>query len=470
MARRVEELLALREGNAVDYKLDASSPKNIVKDFVAFGNSAGGSILIGVDDDRRVIGLEDPQDVEEAVSKAIYTSTEPRQSPRISVLTQDEKEVVLVEAQYFQGVEPLKLKRGSDLIVYERVGSNSMPVTDEVRIEQIRRERRGLSDFDQLAVPGATIEDLDMDAVVAAFGARGVEVDESKLESHELAKRENGKLIPTYAGILIFGKDPNGFLPDAYLRAIRYPGSDKSGDALDSAEWRGMSLLQGVEIVERFIARNTGTAQTIPGAARRDIPHYDPSLLREILHNAVAHADFSRQGQNLNVSIFNDHMIVDSPGKLPSGMSFQALEDGVSLARNRAIMNILHSIGYVEKHGTVYAKARAAAAEGYPIPKWSEPGPLVRVTLKPHPSALSEERRAPMRLGKDDRAEEILGLLAKGERSAAEIGESLRLTSRQAQRLLKGLEIDGVIETNGASRTSPKLRYRLPVGSDTASS
>jgi len=461
MARRVEELLALREGSTVDFKSDASSPKNIVKDFVAFSNSAGGSILIGVDDDRNIIGLDDPQRTEEAIAKAIYGSTEPQQSPRISVLTQDEKEVVLVEAQYFQGIEPLKLERGGQRIVYERVGSNSMPVTDEVRLEQIKRERRGLSGFDQLAAPGAAVDDLDMEVIVSAFGARDIEIDESKLESHELAKRENDKLVPTYAGILLFGKDPNRFLPDAYWRGIRYLGSDKGGDALDSAEWKGMSLLRGVDEVERFIARNTGTAQTIPGAARRDIPHFEPSLLREILHNAVAHADFSSQGQNLNVSIFSDHMLVDSPGKLPSGMSFRALEEGVSLARNRAIMNILHSIGYVEKHGTVYAKARAVAKEGYPMPGWDEPGPLVRVTLKPHPKA-APDGRAPRRLQKEDRAGEILAILAQGERSAAEIAKSVGITPRQLQRLLKDLEGSERVETNGAPRNSPNLRYRLP--------
>src|SRR5690349_8746847 len=127
MAKLIEDLLQQREGSGVDFKADGSSPKRIVKDFVAFGNTAGGSILIGVDDDRNVVGLDDPQGTEEAISNAIYSSTEPRQSPLISVMTQDDKEVVLVEAQYFQGADPLQLKEGDKLTVYERVGSTSMP-------------------------------------------------------------------------------------------------------------------------------------------------------------------------------------------------------------------------------------------------------------------------------------------------------------------------------------------------------
>ena len=135
---------------------------------------------------------------------------------------------MLVEAQYFQGAEPLQLRDGSDLTVYERVGSNSMPVTDEERLEQICRERRGRNGFDQLAAVRATLEDFDMEAIVAAFAARGIEIDESKLESYELATRENKELVPTNAGILLFGKNPNDFLPDAYFRGIRYPGADRA--------------------------------------------------------------------------------------------------------------------------------------------------------------------------------------------------------------------------------------------------
>ena len=368
---------------------------------------------------------------------------------------------MLVEAQYFQGAEPLQLRDGNDLTVYERVGSNSMPVTDEERLEQIRRERRGRNGFDQLAAVRATLEDFDMEAIVAAFAARGIEIDESKLESYELATRENKELVPTNAGILLFGKNPNDFLPDAYFRGIRYPGADKGGNALDSAEWNGMSLLRGADEIERFIARNTGMAQTIPGRTRREIPHYESGLLREILHNAIAHADYSRQGQHLNVSVFGDHMLVDSPGKLPSGMSFQALEDGVSLARNRAIMSILHVIGYVEKHGTVYAKAVAAAEEGYPMPQWSEPGPLVRVTLKPHPRALADVGSAPKVKQRRNREDEVYEhLLRFGDKTAADLAEEIDLSGRQTRTYLKRLEGAGRVRPVGANPNDPNRIYQ----------
>lgn len=462
MAKLIEDLLRQREDSAIDFKADGSSPKKIVKDFVAFGNTAGGSILIGIDDDRNVVGLDDPQGTEEAVSTAIYSSTEPTQRPLISMMTHEDKEVILVEAQYFQGAEPLALKEGDKLTVYERVGSTSMPVKDEERLEQLRRERRGRDGFDQLPATGAELEDLDVEAIKEAFSAQGIEIDEAKLESYELATRQNGELVPTHAGILLFGKDPTAFLPDAYFRGIRYPGGDKSGDALDSKEWKGAPLLRAIDEVESFIARNTGTAQTIPGQKRRDIPHYHRALLREVLHNAVAHADYSRRGQHLNVSIYSDHLIVESPGKLPAGMSIEHLKAGVSVVRNRALMNILHSLGYVEKHGTAYAKALAASREGYPIPEWSEPGPLLRVSLRPHPKALlgaeGDESKARQRWNREDAI--LAHLEQHGEVTAAGLAEVFEVSERQVRNYLNRLEKAGKVEPTAKPLNNPKRAYR----------
>lgn len=461
MAKLIEELLQEHEGRTVDFKVDASSTKKIVKCFVAMGNTAGGWIVVGVDDDRNVVGLDDPQDIEQTISNAIYSSTEPPQAPRISFATQDGKELVLVDVQFYQGAEPLKMREsGGKETVYERVGSNAMPVTDPGRLEQIRRERRGRDGFDQLPAHGAKLMDLDLGAIEADFAEAGIKIDEAKLETYELAIRQNDELVPTNVGILLFGGEPNRFLPDAYFRAIRYPGADKSGDVIDSAEWEGIGLLRAIDEVERFIARNTGVAQTVPGQKRADIAHYDGEVLRELMHNAVAHADYSAQGMHLNVSIYSDRLVIDSPGQMPVGMSVEQLEEGISRIRNRAIMNVLHKLGYVEKHGTAYAKATAAAERGYPLPQWTEPGPILRVTLRPHPLALSDGRGVGRK--RRDRRPEILELLKGEEKSPKQLVEEMgNLSPRQLRRILQGLQEEGLIAPNDAPDRSPRRKYHV---------
>jgi predicted HTH transcriptional regulator len=184
-------------------------------------------------------------------------------------------------------------------------------------------------------------------------------------------------------------------------------------------------------------------------------------LLREILHNAVAHADYSRRGQHLNVSIYRDHLVVESPGKLPAGMNVKYLEAGVSVARNRALMNILHALGYVEKHGTVYAKALAASKEGYPIPEWSEPGPLLRVTLRPHPKALpdgSTDRSSTRQ--RWNREEEIFAHLQKhGKATTTGLAEVFQISERQIRKYLNRLEKAGRIKATAGSPNDPSRAY-----------
>jgi ATP-dependent DNA helicase RecG len=141
-------------------------------------------------------------------------------------------------------------------------------------------------------------------------------------------------------------------------------------------------------------------------------------------------------------------------------MSVEQLEEGISRVRNRAIMTVLQRLGYVEKHGTAYAKAVAAAERGYPLPEWTEPGPILRVTLKPQ--RLKAETTAGAGRERRDRRPDVLRLLAEGEMSPKEMAAALgNISPRQLRRVLAELRDDGEIEPNEAGPQSPRRKYRL---------
>jgi predicted HTH transcriptional regulator len=141
-------------------------------------------------------------------------------------------------------------------------------------------------------------------------------------------------------------------------------------------------------------------------------------------------------------------------------MSFEYLEAGVSVARNRAIMGILHAIGYVEKHGTVYAKALAAAEQDYPLPVWEEPGPVVRVVLRPHPRALNVEE--PPKRQRRDRTTEIVEYLeGHGETTVAELSEAIGISTRQVRNYIQRLEKASRVEPTAHGPRDPRRAYRL---------
>jgi ATP-dependent DNA helicase RecG len=452
MAMKLEELLAAREGEDVEFKKDASSPKGICHEFIALSNKAGGWIVIGVDDDRNVVGLKDPQKTEEAISNAIYSSTEPPQAPVIQITSADNgAEVVLIDVQYFQGPEPLAYKKGADnLVVYERIGSNSVPVKDEKRLERMKLERHGQSGTDQMPVHGATLGDLDMELIEKLFDEQGIKITEAKLEHYELAVKQGKDLIPTLAGIVLFGRDPRKFIPEAYFRAIRYQGDDKASTVLDQDDWPALPLVPALDEVTKFIERNTGTAEILDGRRNRKIPHYDDVVLREVLHNAVAHTDYSEAGRYLNVSIYNDRLEIDSPGSMPPGQTIAQLKQGIGKTRNRAIMATLHALRYVERRGSVYPRSQQAQRErGYPLPEWNEPGGIVKVTIKPHPSAsdaAAAESGKPMKRTRKDRRPDIVAFLRKeGEAGSPAIGAALGITGRQARNVLKKMAKEGTV-------------------------
>src|ERR1022692_3929680 len=119
----IEDIIQGREGPRVDFKLDASSPHKIVKDIVAFANTSGGTVIIGIDDSRDVVGLSDLGKAEEVITNTTYTNTEPQLIPSIGYKTHKGKDLLVVDIQYYQGVDPIALRKGGRSVVYERVGS-----------------------------------------------------------------------------------------------------------------------------------------------------------------------------------------------------------------------------------------------------------------------------------------------------------------------------------------------------------
>ena len=377
MTNLISQILETPELDRVEFKKDASSPAGIVKEFGAFANTAGGTIVIGVEDDGTVVGVED-QKVEEAISNAIYAKTVPQLRPDIVFSTHEGKDLVLVRVSYYQGPDPLAVRKGKDeLVVYERVGSNSMPV-DEKRLDTMRQERQGQSSFDQLPMPPATTDDLDHEAIAREFAEVGIDVDEAKLESFGLAARINDEMVPTRAGLVLFGKDNfREYVPDCYFRAIRYPGERKGGDVIDRAEWRELSLLPAVDEVFDFIRRNTnGIAQRIPGRRHQDIPHYNEEILREVLHNVVAHTDYSEEGMHLNVSIYS----IDRDHRQPRPLARQHERRPAAAGRQQGAQpRHLHRYGQARLHRgprhDVRQGARGRGGGGLPDPRMERARP-----------------------------------------------------------------------------------------------
>ena len=473
MALILADILAAHENSKIEFKVNSSKVQGIVREVIAFANRTGGVIVVGVDDKTRgVVGIEDPQTVEQQIAQAVYDSTVPPLVPDIVVTTDPAsgKPVVLVQVYHFQGPDPVMHTDGS---CYERISSSSKKVGPE-RVEAMRIERRGRSSFDQLPVMTAGLDALDLDDARRRYAERGVELTDGLIRSFEIATELNGDLVPTNGGLLLFGREPQRVHPDAVCLCARFRGVRKGTEITDQAELRSGSMLTILDRMDAFVDRNNPTASVVRGRQRDNIRHHDPVVIREALNNAIAHADYSVDGAKFHVHMFDDRLVIESPGPWVTGIDIEEVRAGHSKTRNRAITRNLHELDYIEERGTFWGKALTAHEQrGYPLPTFEDIGHSLRVILPIHPAASvaaatspetpgEPERPARRRLTREQRYVQIIDALADGERSTSELSAAIGLGGRQVQRLLREMEAAGHVTSNGEPDNSPTLKWRRP--------
>ena len=446
----VLDLLRQPEGKTLEFKRDLSSPKGVLRTIVAFANTAGGILLVGVDDKTgNVVGVSDPLDLEERLANLISDSISPRLVPEIEILPW--RRANLLAVQVFPSANrPHFLKRkGLEEGTYVRVGSTNRRA-DRPLIEAMRRFANSES-YDEQAMPDLSSEDLDFRAASELF-APIHRLKQSDLESLRLITFHQGKRVPTVGGILLFGRNRERYFPDAWIQAGRFEGTDKTRIA-DQVEIK-RHLPLAVEAAVAFVNKHMLHAMEIGSVHHVDHWTLPPAAVREAIINAVAHADYSQQGAPIRLSIFSDRLEVENPGLLPFGLTVDDLRRGISKLRNRVIGRVFHELRLVEQWGSGIQRILSTCREaGLREPDFEELGTRFRVILytrrTTEPTVDSTDQR-------------ILKLLeeAKGL-STQELASAIDLSPRATRTRLAKLVNRGLVREIGTSPQDPKRRYFL---------
>jgi len=304
----IDALLSSSEGKTLEFKRDLSSPKPILKTVVAFANTAGGILIIGKADDGEIVGVDDVLAEEERLANLIADSIAPAIMPDIESVTVDDKSLLLVRVAHWAGPFYLKEKGAVDGVSV-RLGSTNR-LADEATREELERIHSH-SSFDQLPCSGTLPDDLDRLAIRRWFAGKDHIVDAAAQESLGLLVRHGSGCVPSNGGLILFGNEETRgrCFPDARVSCARFLGRDKT-EFLDRQDIP--SLLDAVVDVPRFIMRNSRLASKIEGMQRRDVSEYPAIAIREVLVNALAHADYSRQGMRIMISVFSDRLEIQS--------------------------------------------------------------------------------------------------------------------------------------------------------------
>ncbi len=457
----LEELLITPEGKALEFKRALSSLKPILKSLVAFANTAGGTLVIGRADDGAVVGLANVLAEEERLANAISDGIRPAMTPEIDIVSHEGEALLMVHVPHWHG--PFYLRsEGPEQGVYVRLGSTNRWAGPEI-LAEMQRSIAGLS-FDQLPYPDLSPDDLDPDRLQHFFEQSGRTSNEEHLESLGVLIPHAGRVVPSHGGLILFGRDAarRRVFPDAAVSCARFRGTDKV-DFLDRLDLDDETVLEALDSVFKFIRRNTRLAARIAGVRREDIPEYPEIALREVLVNAIAHADYSLTGMRIRVAIYADRLEVENPGMLPFGMTLDDFKAGVSRIRNRVIARVLRELGLLEEWGTGYRRVlEDCQAGGYPAPDWHELGPALRVVFRPHPSAAGDTDvsiNVRVNVSINDRQRWFLEQLSAGVPvRASDIAGQFQVAERTARRDIADLESERLIEFVGARKTGS---YRL---------
>jgi ATP-dependent DNA helicase RecG len=473
MTNSITQMIAMPEGKTLEFKQDLSSPKNMLKTLVAFANTAGGRLIIGVEDDsKEVIGVTDPLDEEERICNLIADSIKPRLVPNVELISFEDKTLLVVEV-YPSGSRPHCLKsEGSADGVYVRLGSTNRKADREL-IAELKRSVAGTY-FDEQALPDRTVDDLDFEAAAVCF-ERHRKLMKNELESLRLVVKYQGHLVPTVGGMLLFGKDRELIFPDAWIQCGRFIGKDKA-DIFDHIDIHD-HLPIAVERVMEFFKKHAMRGADFSELRRKDVWSIPLTILREAVVNAVVHADYSQRGAPIRIAFFDDRIEIENPGILLPGMTVEDMLQGVSRIRNHVIARVFRELDLIEQWGSGVRRMFKEADElGLPKPQIIEIGMRVRFIVhlanpfvlapetEPEQNQVGVQSSTQLPTQSDNPVQRLLLALKSGEKSSGTLRSVLGIKHRPTFRdnyLRPALDAELIEMTIPEKPSSSNQKYRL---------
>ena len=342
--------------------------ESIRKTVIAFANTEGGMLWVGVDDDGNAVGIDDADGLMLRIYNMVRDSIQPDLSMFVNCerAERDGKMVLRVEVQ--RGTDRPYFAKAAGLRpegVFVRQGAASVPAS-ETRIRDMLREDRA----DSFESCRSFLQELTFEALSAAFRKRKIPFGAA--QETTLGIRRPDGLFTNLAFLL----------SDQCRQTIKLAAfkGDVKETFRDRREPEG-SLLVQLDAALEFLRKWNDVQSEIRGFERVDSPDYDDEVIREALLNAVIHRDYSRQDSTL-ASVFSDRIeIVSIGGVVPGYDPVDLIDGGVSALRNRALADVFARLGYIEAFGTGIPKIRRSYAGIDPGPSFTFLPHAFRVVL-----------------------------------------------------------------------------------------
>ena len=427
------------ESELVELKSEVVS--DICKEVIAFANTKGGTMYVGVQDDGHVLGVENADRVTLQMNNMVRDFIKPDVTMFVRYETQeiDGKQIVAVTIQkgtdrpYYLGSKGLKPSG-----VYVRNGTSTDPATDTAIRKMIKE-----TDGDCFEDMRSLEQNLTFKAATAQFSKSNVPFDEAKMQTLGLVSHDG---IYSNAAMLLSDQC------SSTIKAATFSGTDKS-DFQDRREFGG-SLFRQMEEMYSYLDLRNRTRATFEGLYRNDVRDYPEEALREALLNSLVHRDYSFSASTL-ISVYDDRIEFVSVGGLLGGISLDDILLGLSVCRNPKLAAVFYRLKLIEAYGTGMPKIIKAYAGSGLEPKIEVTSNAFKITL-PNRNAITKEINVPDTPRNNE--ERILSFVeSNGHIVRSDVDVLLDVSQATANRILKRMVADGLLYQDGSGR---KTKYK----------
>lgn len=350
---KLEEIIKNGENSGIEFKVEIEDTEDLAKEIVAFLNLKGGIILIGISDNGEIIGTE--KDLEEWIMNVCRDLVSPPIIPFYEKIFHNNKTVIIITIP--QGIDkPYCVFKNNRKTYYIRVGT----VKREASREEIRRlyQASGQIHYDILPVHNSLPKDLVEERINEYFkDYRNVDIQNITYDEKIRILTNSGILINTeqgivcsVGGVLLFGREPEKFLSQSGIIFAHYKGCDISDELIDRKDFN-KTLVENIQDVCSAVKLNVPVPSKIIGLKREEEIFYPEKVVRESVVNACIHRDYTIYGAKIRVFLFDDKLIIRSPGVPPNTITIENMKIGYSVPRNPMLLKFMFDYHFIEGLG-----------------------------------------------------------------------------------------------------------------------
>ena len=349
------ELTTRGEDSRTQFKQTITNAESLAGDLVAFSNSKGGKILIGVNDQGVIVGLsgDDTRRINQLLSNTATDRVRPSINPDTENVAIAGGQIVMVVTVPEGISKPYSDNNG---VFWVKSGADKRRVTSREDVQRMLQSA-GLVHADEIPIEGTAAEDLDAQHFASFFEKQYGEPLDNALNGDGLTlvrllnnlglARESTLNL---AGLMIFGKYPQRYRPAFVIKAVSFVGNDPAVDKYrDSQDIEGClrDLYRGTM---SFLTRNLRHVQGEKGINTQGDLELPPAALEELVVNMLLHRDYFISAP-WRVMLFDNRVELISPGALPNNLTIENIRNGVSVIRSPFIASFATKGGELPYRG-----------------------------------------------------------------------------------------------------------------------